>query len=279
MKNFWTNIWNSIVNFFTDNIFNIVLFISILIIGLIVIKLVLSALRKVFAKSKLDKTLKGFILSISKFIMLLIYFMTLCSIIGIPITSLVAIITALSLAVGLAIQSAISNVANGIILLATKPFKQGDYVEIGTTSGNIIELKMLHTTLLTPTNELITIPNSQMGSVVIKNYSAEPTRRIDITVGVDYSANIEQVKQLLTVIASEHESVIKEQPILVRLLNCNTSSLDFTMRVWVDNVNYWSTKFDLQERIVNALRENKISIPYQTLDVNIRNANDNAQNK
>lgn len=262
--------WETIKGFFTGNIFNIILFIAVFVIGLIIIKLVMMLTRKLLSKSRLANPIKKVVRAVVKFVLLFVYLITLCSIVGIPISSFIAIFTALSVAIGLAVQASLSNLANGLVILGSKSIKLGEYVSIDGVEGTVVDIKAINTKLLTVTGETITVPHSKTINAVIKNYSESPERRIDLTVSVVYGTDIEKVKRVIRDVIDSDERVLKEKDNLVRLSKCAASSMDYTVRAWVNNSEYWSTYWDLNEAIVNALGNNGIAIPYQTIDINLR---------
>lgn len=264
--------WETIKNFFTGNIFNIILFIAIFIIGLIIIKLVMMLTRKLLSKSKLANPIKKVIAFVIKFILLFVYLITLCSIIGIPISSFIALFAAFSVAIGLAVQASLSNLANGLVILGSKSLKLGDYVSIDGVEGTVTDIKAINAKLLTVTGETITVPHSKTINAVIKNYNESPERRIDLTVSVEYRTDIDKAKKIIMDVLENDERVLKERDNLVRLSKCAASSMDYTVRAWVNNSEYWSTYWDLNENIVKALGDNDIAIPYQTIDINVINA-------
>lgn len=266
----WKAMWESVKTFFIGKWTNILLFLAVLVFGAILCKLLIVAIRKMFKRSKIEPTVGNFLVIVFKFLILLVYVLILCGILGIPVTSIVALVTAVSLAIGLAVQNSVSNLANGLVLLSSKPYKVGDFVDIGSTSGTVIELKLIHTVLLTPTNEKISIPHNTSVASAIKNYSTEANRRIDLKISVEYITDVEKVKEVLWEVVHNHDCVLQDMDNLVRLSSCAASSLDITLRAWVKTPDYWRTYFDLQEQILSALRENNIGIPYNTIDVNIK---------
>lgn len=265
-----TDALSHIKNFFTGNIFNIILFLAVLIIGFLVILIAMKIIRKLFNRSKLDKTITSILCMVIKFVLIFIYLMILCSIVGIPISSLLAIFTALSLAIGLAVQSSLSNVANGMVIIGSKPFKLDDYVSIDGTEGTVLEIKAISTKLKTPSGEIVSVPHSKTINSIIKNYNTTPERRLDITVSVEYGSDIEKVKEVLTGVIEAQATKLPDTDVTVRLTKCSDSSLDFVTRFWVLNEDYWNTYFDVNEQYVKALNDNGIGIPYNTIDVNIK---------
>lgn len=257
--------------FFTSGLGKIVLFILVAIIGFILIKVVIKMLKKMGKKVKVDQTVYKFLVTVVKFILWMLYILTLLAIAGVPITSLVAIITALTLGVTLAIQSSVSNLANGIILLANKPFKIGDFVEINGVSGTVVDISIFNTKLQTANNEVITMPHNVTINNPIIDFTSLEMRRIALDVSVSYDSDVNKVKEVLYNVIKEQELVLQDQANSVNLAKMNSSSIDFSVKVWTATENYWDCFFALNESVFNKLKENDIEIPYNKLDVFIKN--------
>ncbi|MCX4314481.1 MAG: mechanosensitive ion channel, partial [Clostridia bacterium] len=190
--------WNSIKNFFTDNVWNIVLFFAVLILGVVVIKIAINVIKRIFAKSKVEKIAQQFIVTVLKVLLYLVLVLALLSIIGVQITGIVTALSALLLAVGMALESNIANLANGIVIVATKMFKKGDYISVNGVEGSIADINFLFTTLDTTDNKKVTIPNSTIVNSSVLNAGANPRRRVEITFSVAYETDVETVKKLVT---------------------------------------------------------------------------------
>ena len=200
----------------------------------------------------------------------MLYILTLLAIIGVPITSLVAIITARTLGVTLAVQSSVSNLANGIILLANKPFKIDDFVEINGVSGTVVDISIFNTKLRISNNEIITMPHNVTINNPIIDYTSLEMRRIALDVSVSYDSDMNKVKQVLLDTIKEQDLVLQDQANSVNLAKMNSSSIDFSVKVWTATENYWDCFFALTESVFNKLKENNIEIPYNKLDVLIK---------
>lgn len=190
---------------------------------------------------------------------------------NIPINSLIATFSVVGLAASLAIQDSLANLASGIMLLVTHPFKCGDYIEGAGTSGTVRSINFTHTVLLTPNNIIIHVPNKQIVGSVITNYSEQPKRRIEITFNVSYSADAERVKEIMRDAINAYSKILKDEPIFVRTTAYQSSGIDYTLRVWVRNEDYWDAYYDLLEGIKKDFDRNGIEIPFDQLDVNIHN--------
>ncbi len=260
----------TMTKFFTSGLGKIVLFIIVAIIGAILIKVFIKMLRKLGTKTKIDQTVYKFMITVVKFVLWMLYILTLLAIIGVPVTSLVAIITALTLGVTLAVQSSVSNLANGIILLANKPFKIDDFVEINGVSGTVVDISIFNTKLRTSNNEIITMPHNVTINNPIIDYTSLEMRRIALDVSVSYDSDMNKVKQVLLDTIKEQDLVLQDQANSVNLAKMNSSSIDFSVKVWTATENYWDCFFALTESVFNKLKENNIEIPYNKLDVLIK---------
>ena len=230
-------------------------------IGNYVINLIVKQIKKILDKKSFDPILEGFALSIVKFLLFFVLIMAMLEIAGVKTTSLIAVLGAASLAVGLALQSNLANFASGAILVSLKPFKVGDYVEIGGKSGTISEIGIFHSTLKTIDNKKILVPNSLVTNNTITNYTAYSERRIDLVIGVSYDSNIEFVKNTLREIVESHELILADKPMLIRMGEMGEISINFFVKVWTYTDNYWDVFYDLNEQIKTKFSEVGISIP------------------
>lgn len=266
---------SQIDTFFKSSLGSVVLFILVAFIGLVVIKIVMYILSKIKPKKAFNSTIKHFLLSIVKLILYVVYVLTLLSIMGVPITTFVAILTAMSLAITLAVQNSLSNLTNGMVIIANQNFHEGDLIEIDGFLGKVEKIGVMNTVIKTATNERITIPHNTTINSIMTTYPANSTRRIDITVSVAYNSDVEKVKSIMTKIVKDHPSVLQDKEIQARLSNFGTSSIDFILKCWSDSENYWDCKFDILESIFEEFKVQNIEIPYQKIDININNPDKN----
>ncbi len=251
----------------TDIGFRILGVILLWFVGNFVIKKLLAILDKALEKGKLDETLKPFVRSLANIglkIFLVIGVIELC---GLDATSLVAVLGAGSVAVGLAFQGALSNLAGGILLVFLKPYKIGDFVEINGYTGTVQAIEILATKINTIDNKLVIIPNGVAANTSVTNFTANDLRRVDFTFGVGYESDLKLVKETITSVANAHDKVLKDPAPFVRLGEQADSSLNYTVRLWVKKEDYWDVHFDIIEQITDAFNEKGISIPYPQLDV------------
>lgn len=273
MAEWFRNLWVTVQTTVTANWHNIVRFVLFLIIGVIVIRVAVSIFNKIFndPKSKLKGAAGNFLVSLIKVALVVLYVIILLSMLGVDTTSLVAIFSVLTLAISLAVQGVISNLASGIMLVATKPFEEGDYVDIDGVSGVVQHIHITCTKLVTGDNKVLTIPNSTVTAASITNYSTKDTRRVDLTFSVAYGSDVEKVKEIIMEVASKHEKILKDPAPMVRLSEHGASSLDFVTRVWAKNGDYWAVNFDMKEQVLAAFDAAGISVPFPQLDVHVVN--------
>lgn len=247
--------------------FKIIWILAIIFLSKPLIRLVNRAGSSVMKKHKVDPLLKTFLLSLLNMVSYIFVFFLLIGGIGIQATSLITILGTAGIAIGLALQGSLTNLAGGILILLFKPFNKGDYIESDSGSGLIDGIRILYTTIVTFDNRVIIIPNGALANSPVTNLSRNPERRLDLTICVSYDSDIDLVKKTLKDIADNHPQILHEKPYIIRLLSHNSSSLDFVFKVWTPTLNYWNVKFDLMEEVVLKFRENDIEIPYNKLDI------------
>ena len=242
----------------------------ILIVGTKVINVIVKGLKKEHKMSKIDKSVKSFLVSFINIGLKVILFVTILSILGVPMTSIITVIGSAGVAIGLALQGGLSNLAGGIMILIFKPFKIGDFIEANGKSGTVKSITLFYTTISSLENITIQMPNGTLSNSMIINYSAMNKRMVNQTISVSYDSDIEKVKKVITKVINDLEGSLKEEPILVKLSAHNSSSLDFIVRFWINNDIYWDTYWEFMEKVKIALTKNKIEIPYTQMDVHIK---------
>lgn len=250
--------------------------ITALIVLLVGTKLIKFAKKWIMNSPKLKKVDMGVRTFLSSFLGILLYvilFISIAMILGIPTTSFITALASCGVAIGLALQGALSNLAGGIMILVFKPFKVGDYIDTVSNSGTVTNITIMYTVLTTPDNKVITIPNGTLTNSVIENYSATDKRRVDLVFTTGYDCDIQKVKSILLDAANKHEKVLKTPEPFARLSKHAESALEYTVRVWCKSENYWDVYFDLTETVKKCFDENQITIPYPQMDVHIDNGN------
>ena len=271
MKELWQQIKAMTWEFVSGYGKEIALALVILTVGLLVITFVKKAVKKNSTKSrKVDNSATAFITSIVALVAYVILILVIIASLGFSTSSIIAAFSSVMLAVALGLQNTLASLANGILLIFTKPFVAGDYVDIGGTSGTVKEIKLFSVKLVTPDNLTIVIPNNTVFSSTIINYSKMPLRRLDIVVPVSYDVDVNEVKKLMNDILAKDERIAHDPSPFCRLTEYGASSLNFTVRVWVHAGDYWAVRFDLLEGILEELRANKIKIPYNQIDVHVK---------
>lgn len=219
--------------------------------------------------STMDPGAQGFLRSFVSIALKIVLVLTAAAILGVPMTNVVAVLGSAGLAVGLAMQGSLSNLAGGLMILIFKPFRVGDFVESDGVSGTVKSVSVLYTELVTGDNCRVVIPNGTISNAVVKDYSSESTRRVDLEFSVSYNSDIDQVKKLLADLAGAHELVLKDPRPVVYLKAHGESALVFVLRAWVKNPDYWTVHFDLNECAKKAFDAYGISIPFPQLDVHL----------
>ena len=266
----WTKIWNDIVNFFETNVWNIVIFFAVLFGGIIIIKILISIFKKILYKTKAEKIAVGFFAVVLKVALYLILVLALMSIIGINITGALTALSALLLAIGLALQNIIANAANGLVIVSNRMFKKGDYVSVDGLEGNVSNINFLFTTIITADNKRVTVPNSAIVNGSVIDYDSVGTRRVDLKFSVAYESDVEKVKRVILDCIKRNKNVKENPEPFCRLNALNSSSIEFIVKCWCDSPLYWTVYHDVLESVYNELKRNKISIPYDQIEIRER---------
>lgn len=259
----------SLAEFFTwDKISGIALFIAKPLVILIVCKFIINALLKisdgVMEKTKLDKGIQGFAKSAIKIGLWVLTLIFIADSLGVNTASLVALMSVASLALSLSVQGLFTNVFSGITILMTKPFVVGDYVEVAGVAGTVKDISLMRTTLTTPDNKIELIPNGDIAAQNIINYSTAPLRRVDLKVSASYDATTEQVKAAVMDVINADSRIKQDEghEPFVRISNYNSNDIEYTIRVWVDNADYWGVYFDTLENIRESFAKHGVEFSY-----------------
>lgn len=263
-------IWQQIKDYFSDNYMAVIKFFAVLFIGIILIRIIRSIFAKIFARTKMEKIAQNFLLAVIRFVLWLILILALLSVIGVEINGILTAVSAAVLAIGMALQSNISNLANGIVIVSTHMFKKGDFISVAGSDGFISEINFLFTTIMTTDNKKITLPNSMIVNNAVVNAGANPKRRVDITFSVAYESDVEKVKQIITDVMKSNGAVYLDPAPFCRLKTLNSSSLDFFSNCWCDSQDYWNVYYYTVENVYNEFKKNGISVPYTQYEVRSR---------
>ena len=244
---------------------NVALAALILIVGFLVAGAAARTVRRLPDRNpRLDQTLANFFASMAKWSILAVVIIAVLTRFGVETTSLVAALGAVTLAIGFALQGALSNVAAGVMIVFFRPYKIGDYVEVADVSGSVKEVTLFYTELNTPDNKQIIIPNGQAWGDVITNYSAYPTRRCDFTFSASYDDDIDKVQDVIREVFDADERVLKDPALFVEVGAHGESSIDYTVRAWCKAGDYWGLHFDMNKQIKIAFDKAGVDIPYPT---------------
>lgn len=266
---FFATLWQNFLN----AIPSIILAIVVLIVGLILSKLAVKLMSKGLSKTKLELTVVKFTTQIAKIVLYVLVITIVLSILGIPSTSIITVIGTAGVAIGLALQNSLSNVAGGFLLMITKPFKIGDYIVTNGVEGTVSQISILHTRLDSVTNQAIFVPNGLAVNATVINNSGNDTRRVDLSISISYKSDFEKAQKVITDVIKAHKLVDKALPIDVRINTLGDNAVILTVRSWCKTGDYWTVYFDLTEQIKAALTANDIEIPFRQLDVHIDNNN------
>lgn len=242
-------------------------------IGNKLIKLLLGITEKAMEKAHLDDGVQSFLKSALKIVLFIVLVFGIVSYLGIATTGIAALFASAGVTVGLALQGSLSNLAGGVLILVLKPFKIGEYIIACGVEGTVTSIEILCTKLRTGDNKVVVVPNGSLANSNIINASREEFRRVDMVFGVAYDSDLKLVKKLLLEAGQKHELVLKEEgkEIKVFINEFGASSIDFGFRVWCKNSDYWTVKWELMEQVKAAFDANNIEIPFNQLDVNMKN--------
>ena len=251
--------------------FGIKLFVGIVIIvvGFKLVNFIMKRFKKGKLYAHIEKSSQTFVVSIGSVLLKSIVIITAIAELGIPMTSIIAVVGSAGLALGLALQGGLSNIAGGVMIMIFKPFRVGDFIDTHQDSGTVKEINIFHTVLVTYDNKTVVIPNSVMSNTTIVNNSSMKKRLLDIPVTVDYKSDIDKVKDILNNINNNSKYRLKDEETLVALKEHGDSALIFTSRYWVASDDYWSARFETLETIKKEFDKEKINIPYPQLDVHV----------
>lgn len=249
----------------------IILAIIVLIVGNILIKFIVNKLLRAKKFEALDPSVRSFARSGIKIALYAVLIVIVIGILGIPMASVIAVLASAGLAIGLALQGALSNFAGGIMIMIFKPFRVGDYVSCPSGEGVVSEITLFYTKLLTVDNKMITVPNSGLMNSAVTNFSSEELRRVDLDFSVAYGTDVEQVKTILLKIAQSNDKVKTDPAPVARVASHSENSINFTFRSWCESADYWDVYFDLMEKATAAFAAFNISVPTSKMQVNVVN--------
>lgn len=263
---FFDNLLDRIKSALPTLIFAVIVFI----IGIVAVKIITKIISRFMKKSTVDNAAVAFLVSFIRVVLYTIVIVSALTLVGVPMSSIIALIGAAGLAVSLALQNYLSNLAGGFIILFSKPFKSGDMIEIDSTTGQIKSINILYTKMLTSDNKTVLIPNGKVADAKIINYSEMPTRRLDMTFDISYSNDFEKAKEIIKGITDRNKLVHKDPEPLIRLGAHKESALEIVVKLWVANDKYYELFYDMSEAVKREFDKHGIEIPYNQLDVHIQ---------
>lgn len=271
----WGDVWAKIVDWLTNTGIKIVIAILVMVVSFIIINAVTKKIYKNLQKKNADLTLSRVSTNAARIALKVLVVICLISYLGFETASLSAVVASIGVGISLAVQGTLSNFAGGIIIIIMRPFKIGDYISSNGQEGTVEDIKLFYTHIVTNDNRAVVIPNGSLANNVIVNASAKDTRRVDITASVAYGTDVAAVKQIVKKVCAEQPLAFKDPEPFVEMSEMGDSSLDFTVRVWCNRGDYWTVKFALLDAILKAFDENGIEVPFNQLDVRLRNGEEN----
>lgn len=266
----FSKLWNDIVTFFSTKYLNIILFFLVLLVGILLIKLVITVIKKGMSKGKMERIAQSFILNILRYVLYLILVLILLSMMGIQINGIITALSAALLAIGMALQDNISNLANGIIVVSQKMIRKGDYISVNGTDGTVEDINFLFTTLKTPDGKKVYIPNSTLTKNSLYNFGINGSRRVDFTFSVAYDTDVEKVKKIVTDVMYSCDKAATTPAPFCKLKTLGSSSLDFFANCWCLSGDYWDVYYYVTENVFNEFKKAGVSVPYAQTEVRIR---------
>jgi len=267
----WLHVKEYLATQGTQMAINLVVALLIFVLGKWIANILSRFCNRLMKQAKVDETLARFLSNIIYSILLVVVILAALSELGINTTSLAAVLAAAGFAVGMAFQGTLSNFASGVMLILFKPFRVGDFIEAGGTSGIVEEIQIFTTSLRTGDNIAIVVPNGHITSGTIKNYSKKETRRIDLVIGCGYDDDLKAVKTFLDDVIRGDERVLADPEPVIAVSELADSSVNFVVRPWVKNSDYWPTRWDLTEKIKLGFDERGFTIPYPSRDLHVYN--------
>ncbi len=267
----WKNLLNSVVTWVTTAGLRLVIALVVMFIAFKVINKFARRIEKSADKGKFDKTLTNVFAYVFKIGLKTLVIVCLVGYVGIDTSGITALIASLGVCVGLAVNGALSNLAGGILIIVTRPFKVDDYIEAQGYSGTVEDIHLTNTRLCTPDNKVVYVPNGALSSGTIVNYSEKDIRRVDWTFNVSYNTDVEKAKALVTRVIEAHELSLKDPAPFVRVSENGESKVSITARVWTKSTDYWTVYFDVLENVKSVFEAAEIEVPYNRVNVHIEN--------
>ena len=243
--------------------------IAVLVVGGWAIRLIMRGIRKMMDRGNMDASLKPFLRSLIRTLLRALLFISVLGMVGIEMTSFIAVLGAAGLAIGMALSGTLQNFAGGVMILLFKPYKVGDVIEAQGYIGSVKEIQIFNTILKTADNKNIVIPNGGLATGSLTNYSVEETRRVEWTFGIAYGDDVDKAKKVIAKVAGADERVLKDPELFVAIKELADSSVNLVVRAWVNSADYWGVYFDMNEAVYKAFNKEGLNIPFPQLDVHM----------
>ena len=265
----WAELWAQVQSTGVSFLITVAIAIVIFVVGRFVARAIANGIRKLMHAQEVDKILETFVSNLAYWAMMTFVIIAAITQLGIATTSLIAIMGAAGLAVGLALQGSLANFAAGVLIVMFRPYRVGDFVEVAGIAGSVLQVQILSTVLKTGDNKQIVVPNAQIMGSIITNYSANDTRRVDMVIGVSYEDDIDRVRATIKELIAADERILSDPECLIAVAELADSSVNFNVRPWVRSSDYWGVKFDLTEAIKKRFDKEGISFPFPQQDVHL----------
>ncbi len=266
----WNTIWQSIISWASTTGIKIIIGLILLFILIKITNKFANRVRKNMVKHDVDKTITSVVYQCISIGFKIIWLLLFLNLIGVQTASIGSIIASISVAIGLAVQGSLSNFAGGLVILVTRPFKVGDFIQAQGVEGKVEDIRMFYTHLATTDNKVILVPNGILSSGVIVNVNAKDTRRVDEVFAIGYGSDYNKAIKVITEVVNKCELVLRDKDVFVRIGEEEDSWVNVKVRVWVNTSDYWTVHFYLLETVRKALDENEIDVPYPSMDVTIK---------
>ncbi len=268
----WNAFFSSILNWLLTEGIKIVIAFILLFIGFKLARYIAKKISGAMEKRHVDQTICNVTKHILNYGLKIVIIVCLLGYLGIETSGIAAVISSLGIAVGLAVQGALSNLAGGVLIIVTRPFRVNDFIEAQGISGTVEDINIIHTTLRTPDNKVVSLPNGSLANSNIINYSVKDTRRVDFVFSIGYTADYQKAQGIILDIFNRHELVLDDPAPFVRMSEHAASAINITARCWVKSADYWTVNFDVIETVKAEFDKNGIEIPFNQLDVHLDNA-------
>ena len=265
----WAELWTQVQSTGVSFLVKVAIAIVIFVVGRIVARAIANGIRKLMHAQEVDKILETFVSNLAYWAMMTFVIIAAITQLGIATTSLIAIMGAAGLAVGLALQGSLANFAAGVLIVMFRPYRVGDFVEVAGIAGAVVQVQILTTVLKTGDNKQIVVPNAQIMGSIITNYSANDTRRVDMVIGVSYEDDIDKVRATIKELVAADDRILSDPECLIAVAELADSSVNFNVRPWVRSSDYSGVKFDLTEAIKKRFDKEGISFPFPQQDVHL----------